>query len=175
LVAKRLFEICCAPLAEAHVGGWILLPVQDSELACLRVLVATVLALTTVIFGAELFVERRIAVDSHIDPAAGLKKKKKATLSDAVAVLRSSPMIFALSLMVISYGVGHRLFEFAWKGQLRMLYPSAMAYQVACPPGLPSCAPVHLEPAWHQVRNCTAVLTRAQYAPQTAIALPAIS
>lgn len=39
-------------------------------------------------------------------------------------------MIFALSLMVISYGVGHRLFEFAWKGQLRMLYPSAMAYQV---------------------------------------------
>lgn len=54
----------------------------------------------------------------------------QATLSDAMAVLRSSPMIFALSLMVISYGVGHRLFEFAWKGQLRMLYPSAMAYQV---------------------------------------------
>lgn len=47
-----------------------------------------------------------------------------------MAVLKSSPMIFALSLMVISYGVGHRLFEFAWKGQLRMLYPSAMAYQV---------------------------------------------
>lgn len=93
-------------------------------------LVATVMALTAVIFGAEVFVERRIAVDSHIDPAAGIKKKKKARLSDAVAVLKSSPMIFALSLMVISYGVGHRLFEFAWKGQLRMLYPSAMAYQV---------------------------------------------
>lgn len=77
----------------------------------------------------QVFVERRIAVDSHIDPAASIKKKK-ATLSDAVAVLRSSPMIFALSLMVISYGVGHRLFEFAWKGQLRMQYPSAMAYQV---------------------------------------------
>ena len=39
-------------------------------------------------------------------------------------------MIFALCLMVISYGVGHRLFEFAWKGQLRMQYPSALAYQV---------------------------------------------
>ena len=59
---------------------------QNSELSCLRVLVATVLALTAVIFGAEVFVERRIAVDSHIDPGAGLKKKKKATLSDAVAV-----------------------------------------------------------------------------------------
>ncbi|CAL8465241.1 g4776 [Coccomyxa elongata] len=105
------------------------LALPNSELSCLRVLVATVLALTAVIFGAEVFVERRIAVDSHIDPGAGMKKKKKATLSDALAVLRSSPMIFALSLMVISYGVGHRLFEFAWKGQLRMLYPSAMAYQ----------------------------------------------
>ena len=54
----------------------------------------------------------------------------QATLSDALAVLRSSPMIFALCLMVISYGVGHRLFEFAWKGQLRLQYPSALAYQV---------------------------------------------
>ena len=54
----------------------------------------------------------------------------QATLSDALTVLRSSPMIFALCLMVISYGVGHRLFEFAWKGQLRLQYPSALAYQV---------------------------------------------
>ncbi len=51
-------------------------------------------------------------------------------------------MIFALSLMVISYGVGHRLFEFAWKGQLRMLYPSAMAYQV--PFSLPLDAVLYL-------------------------------
>lgn len=58
----------------------------------------------------------------------------QATLSDALAVLRSSPMIFALCLMVISYGVGHRLFEFAWKGQLRMQYPSALAYQVSHQP-----------------------------------------
>lgn len=57
----------------------------------------------------------------------------QATLSGAVGVLRSSPMIFALCLMVISYGVGHRLFEFAWKGQLRMQYPSALAYQVIHP------------------------------------------
>ena len=40
-------------------------------------------------------------------------------------------MIFALALMVISYGVGHRLFEFSWKGMLRINHPSAMAYQVA--------------------------------------------
>ncbi len=69
---------------------------QNSELSCLRVLVATVLALTAVIFGAEVFVERRIAVDSHIDPGAGMKKKKKATLSDALAV-RSESMHLAAS------------------------------------------------------------------------------
>ena len=45
-------------------------------------------------------------------------------------VLRESPMIFALALMVISYGVGHRLFEFSWKGMLRISHPSTMAYQV---------------------------------------------
>ena len=45
-------------------------------------------------------------------------------------VLRESPMIFALALMVISYGVGHRLFEFSWKGMLRTSHPSTMAYQV---------------------------------------------
>ena len=61
---------------------------------------------------------------------AEMHEPMQATLSDALAVLKSSPMIFALCLMVISYGVGHRLFEFAWKGQLRMQYPSALAYQV---------------------------------------------
>ena len=43
-------------------------------------------------------------------------------------------MIFALALMVISYGVGHRLFEFSWKGMLRINHPSAMAYQVGPAP-----------------------------------------
>lgn len=35
-----------------------------------------------------------------------------------------------LALLVVSYGVSHRLFEFAWKGQLRALYPTPAAYQV---------------------------------------------
>ena len=38
---------------------------------------ATVLVLTAVIFGTEVWVERRIAVDSYIEPA-GQKKKKVA-------------------------------------------------------------------------------------------------
>ena len=37
--------------------------------------------------------------------------------------------ILNLALLVVSYGISHRLFEFAWKGQLRVLYPTAAAYQ----------------------------------------------
>jgi AAA family ATP:ADP antiporter len=39
-------------------------------------------------------------------------------------VLKNSPKIRNLALLVMSYGVGHRLFEFTWKGQLKMLYPT---------------------------------------------------
>ena len=57
------------------------------------------------------------------------KKKSKGSFADSLAVLKSSPKIMNLALLVMSYGVSHRLFEFAWKGQLRVLYPSAQAYQ----------------------------------------------
>ena len=64
------------------------------------------------------------------DKAPKKKAKKKGTIADSLAVLRSSPKTMNLALLVMSYGVSHRLFEFAWKGQLRALYPSAQAYQV---------------------------------------------
>ena len=38
--------------------------------------------------------------------------------------------IMNLALLVVSYGVSHRLFEFAWKGQLRALFPTPALYQV---------------------------------------------
>ena len=61
------------------------------------------------------------------------KAKKKGSMADSLAVLRSSPKILNLALLVMSYGVSHRLFEFAWKGQLAVLYPSAQQYQVQRP------------------------------------------
>ena len=78
------------------------------------------------------------------DKAPRKKAKKKGTIADSLAVLRSSPKTMNLALLVMSYGVSHRLFEFAWKGQLRALYPSAQAYQVR-----PLC--VHSLHAWHRV------------------------
>lgn len=44
-------------------------------------------------------------------------------------MLRSSPRIGNLALLIIGYGVCHRMFEFAWKGQLRILHPTPQAYQ----------------------------------------------
>ncbi len=37
-------------------------------------------------------------------------------------------------MLVVAYSVSHRLFEFAWKGQLRTLFPSALAYQARARP-----------------------------------------
>ena len=39
-------------------------------------------------------------------------------------------MIGNLAMLVVSYGVSHRLFDFAWKGQLRSVCPTASDYQV---------------------------------------------
>ena len=51
-------------------------------------LMATVLGLTAVIFGTEVWVERRIAVDSYIEPAGAAKKKKVKTIYPIMASLK---------------------------------------------------------------------------------------
>ena len=102
-------------------------------LLSLRYLVATIAVLTGVMMAAKAYVDKNICVPVQRlgnRKLAPKKKKKKGSLKDSLEVLRSSPMILNLALLVISYGVSHRLFEFAWKGQLRALYPSAQAYQV---------------------------------------------
>lgn len=102
-------------------------------LLSLRYLVGTVAVLTVLMMGAKRYVDINICVPiARSGRGSGRikKKKRKGTLGDSLSVLRSSPMIMNLALLVMSYGVSHRLFEFAWKGQLRALYPSAQAYQV---------------------------------------------
>lgn len=100
-------------------------------LLSLRYLVGTVVVLTGLMMAAKRYVDVNICVPvNRKDSGKGKKRKKKGSLGDSLSVLKSSPMILNLALLVVSYGVSHRLFEFAWKGQLRALYPSAQAYQV---------------------------------------------
>ncbi|KAK9820325.1 hypothetical protein WJX72_008977 [[Myrmecia] bisecta] len=104
---------------------------QGSLLLSLRWLVGTVVVLTGVMMAAKAFTDRYIVI--QVKPGQNLKpakkKKRKGSFGESFAVLKGSPKIRNLALLVMSYGVSHRLFEFAWKGQLRVLYPSAQAYQ----------------------------------------------
>ena len=66
-----------------------------------------------------------------LDPATASKpkSKKKGNMAESFAIIRESPKISNLAILVMSYGISHRLFEFAWKASLRALYPTAQAYQ----------------------------------------------
>ena len=59
-----------------EMQGLKILSSVQSEMVCLRVLMGTVMVLTAVIYGTEVWVENRIAVDSYIEPAGAAKKKK---------------------------------------------------------------------------------------------------
>lgn len=58
-----------------------------------------------------------------------MKTKKKGNLGQSFSIIRSSPKITNLAILVMSYGISHRLFEFSWKASLRAIYPTAQAYQ----------------------------------------------
>lgn len=110
----------------------------------LQILVATVVAVTGVMMATKAYVDRAIPRPEPSERKAkdkkGKKGKKKGSIGESFAVLRGSPMISNLALLVVGYGLTHRLFEFCWKGQLRLLYPSAQAYQVqTTSPGISSC------------------------------------
>ncbi|KAK9832801.1 hypothetical protein WJX81_002274 [Elliptochloris bilobata] len=98
--------------------------------AALRVLMGAVLVLTGVMVATKAYMDRRVAVAARIaPPKAAPGSKRRGGLAESWATLRASPMIASLVMLVVAYSVSHRLFEFAWKGQLRMLFPSALAYQ----------------------------------------------
>lgn len=68
-----------------------------------------------------------------LDPATASKpvarKKSRGTFSEAFGILQASPKIRNLAVLVVSYGISHRLFEFAWKSAVRNLFPTAQGYQ----------------------------------------------
>eukprot|EP00882_Tetradesmus_deserticola_P025181 GHRQ01027644.1.p1 GENE.GHRQ01027644.1~~GHRQ01027644.1.p1 ORF type:complete len:275 (+),score=129.90 GHRQ01027644.1:32-856(+) len=85
----------------------------DTQLLSLRVMIGTVMAMTAAMFGAKAFIDAKVlqpAVKS-VDgarPAGSKKKKSKGSFGEGIAVLKKSPKIRNLALLVMSYGVGHR-------------------------------------------------------------------
>jgi ATP/ADP translocase len=82
----------------------------------------------------KFYVDRRILKTQEgaaAEAAATKKSKPKGNWKDTLQTLKESPKIMNLALLVVCYAVSHRLFEFAWKGQLRVLFPTAQAYSGA--------------------------------------------
>lgn len=99
----------------------------DTQLLSLRVLIGTVMAMTVAMFASKAFIDNKILAPVQAAAAAaasavagnsggssgsgkGAKKKKKSkgTFAEGMAVLKNSPKIRNLALLVMSYGVGHR-------------------------------------------------------------------
>eukprot|EP00798_Chlamydomonas_sp_ICE-L_P001454 gene1454-32830_t len=58
-------------------------------------------------------------------------KKDPGALTRAFDVLKQSPKVGNLAVLVIAYFVVAKLFDFAWKAQLRVFYPSNTEFQSA--------------------------------------------
>jgi AAA family ATP:ADP antiporter len=79
-----------------------------SQLLGLRVLVGTVLAMSVAMFGAKAYIDAKVLGSKEPAEAPKKKKKSKGSFSESLAVLRNSPKIRNLALLVMSYGIGHR-------------------------------------------------------------------
>lgn len=79
----------------------------------------------------KFYVDRKILRTRDPGVAKASKQKVKGNWRDTLQTLRESPKIMNLALLVVCYALSHRLFEFAWKGQLRVLYPTTQAYSSA--------------------------------------------
>lgn len=79
----------------------------------------------------KFWVDRKILRTRDPGVAKDSKRKAKGNWRDTLNTLRESPKIMNLALLVVCYALSHRLFEFAWKGQLRVLYPTTQAYSGA--------------------------------------------
>jgi hypothetical protein len=85
------------------------------------VLISTVMLMTVAMFGSKAWIDAKIlqptaaataaaaaGVSSSGGKAPKKKKKSKGSFSEGLAVLKNSPKIRNLALLVMSYGVGHR-------------------------------------------------------------------
>jgi len=64
------------------------------------------------------------------DKAKKKGKKSPGGIGSAVEVLKKSPKVQGLAVLVSAYFLTQKLFDFAWKAQLRVFYPSSVDYQV---------------------------------------------
>lgn len=96
-------------------------------------LIGSVVVMSAAMLGAKLFMDKNVKSQHHeeAEPTKLSKKKRKGTFREGFAIMRNSPKIMNLALLVIGYSISHRLFDVAWKGQLKDVYPEPQQYQSA--------------------------------------------
>lgn len=131
--AKTIYPLMgiSANIALVVAGGFIKKICKGSAVSSLQILTASVVVMSLFMMAGKLYLDTKFPLqpdDSKKKKQQG-KKKSKGTFKEGFAVLRESPKIMNLALLVIGYSVSHRLFDFAWKGQLKLVYPTAIEYQ----------------------------------------------
>ena len=87
------------------------------------------------------------AIDETGAKLAPRKAKAKRSLGESFAVVRDSPKILNLALLVVSYGVSHRLFEVSQLHVFLVFAPPSLLLSLTshvCPPPASSVPLPHL-------------------------------
>lgn len=116
----------------AGAGVITLIQRQPGCCRCAQILTGAIVVMTAGMCAVKAWVDSSIL--PHISKPAGKKPKKGGDQSkpkkkqSSWELLTSSPRILNMTLMVMGYGICHKLFTFVWKGQMRLLCPSTAAY-----------------------------------------------
>lgn len=117
-------------------GAWIKLVSANAPLwagvglSPVQVLLSTILLVAVGLFTVKDFVHERFATPEVVKvPRKGKKSKPQKSLGESLSILKKSPKVGNLAVLVIAYFISQKLFDFAWKAQLRVMYPSSGAYQ----------------------------------------------
>lgn len=103
----------------------------DSVLVSYRILISIVIFNSLLMMFGKFFIDRTISNQPPEESSKKLRtrKKTKGSLKDGLRVLKESPKIWNLAMLVIGYSVSHRFFDVVWKGQLKLMYPTPQQYQ----------------------------------------------
>lgn len=144
-----------AQVLAGRILKWLglFIPSWEGQLKALCALSGLAVGLILTLHGAIVSLARKKAWGE--DRRAGtesVQKERKSNFSEGLTVLMGSVQIRCLAIMAASQGLASNVFQVAWKGQLRLLYPDPAKYSafmgdVASAAGLVTiffmlCAPV---------------------------------
>eukprot|EP00898_Chlorokybus_atmophyticus_P001460 jgi/Chlat1/2314/Chrsp17S02600 len=130
------------------IGGWFLRLVrefapqipfvmarsQDEWHAQLNVIMAATIMMTVVVAAIHSYIVATVTPNTMVQPAIPRVRSSttgnKMTTVESIQFLSSRPQIRALAIMALSQGLSSVLYQCAWKGQVRELYPSPSDFSV---------------------------------------------